>query len=597
MCGIVGYIKPDGVVNRDEFIKMRDTLIHRGPDAAGALYFENGSIALGHRRLAFLDLSSAGNQPMSNEDESTWIVLNGEIYNYKELRALLIAKGHVFKTQTDTEVILHGYEEWGTSVLSKLKGMFAFGLIDLNQKKLFLVRDRFGIKPLYYTHVNGQFIFASELKAILACSSVKREVDMSSFTDYFVYRYIPSPKTIWKNIAKLPPANFLIYDYQNQKIHQEEYWELSLKDTNQNNIDLIKYVDVALKKSISIHAQSEVPIGSFLSGGYDSTAILYYLTTIGYKPETFTVGFQNWENSEDQFAKIVADHFHVPNTSIVVEPDKFSLLQKMATVFDEPIADISIVPTWLVSQLAVKKVKAVMSGEGADELFAGYNWQKQFITEANTPQTKIDKLIAFFVGNKMKHTLSFYSASMAMGKFDKSELQQLLEPSYHQYIANDTDWFYRKNIDITLSPLKRIQKLDIKCFMGELVLTKIDRASMAHSLEVRVPFLEHTLFERILAHSEGSYYKGESTKYLLYENIKNTVPDIILKRPKQGFVGPDNYYMSMRLYKEVLDKSTLIKGGIISKEYYIQLLSHKAHWKLWKLLIMELWYREWVVKC
>ena len=213
MCGIIGHIKQNSPINRDEFVRMRDTLTHRGPEDADAKYFENDRLALGHRRLSFLDLSEAGRQPMCNEDETIWIVLNGEIYNYIELREILIQKGHTFKTQSDTEVIVHGYEEWGTAIVSKLKGMFAFGLLDLNQKKLVLVRDRFGIKPLYYTQFQGQLIFASELKAIVACQEVKREIDMSSFTDYFVYRYIPSPKTIWKNISKLPPAHFLIYNY------------------------------------------------------------------------------------------------------------------------------------------------------------------------------------------------------------------------------------------------------------------------------------------------------------------------------------------------------------------------------------------------
>ena len=218
MCGIIGHINTGGKINRESFVQMRDTLIHRGPDDADSRFFNNDSIALGHRRLSFLDLSEAGRQPMCNEDETVWIVLNGEIYNYIELRETLIKLGHIFKTLSDTEVIIHGYEEWGIEIVNKLKGMFAFGLLDLKQDKLILVRDRFGIKPLYYTNFDGQFIFASELKAIVAHHEVKREMDMGAFADYFVYRYIPSPKTIWKNICKLPPAHMLIYDCKNQVV-------------------------------------------------------------------------------------------------------------------------------------------------------------------------------------------------------------------------------------------------------------------------------------------------------------------------------------------------------------------------------------------
>jgi asparagine synthase (glutamine-hydrolysing) len=592
MCGIAGQIKVNGQIDRTIFNRMRDSLAHRGPDDADSRFFYNDSMALGHRRLSFLDLTAAGRQPMSNEDDTVWIVLNGEIYNYIELREILIRKGHQFKTKSDTEVIIHGYEQWGIEVVNKLKGMFAFGLADIGKNKIFLVRDRFGIKPLYYRHNEDGLTFASELKAILEDKTVKREIDFSSFADYFVYRYIPSPKTIWKGISKVPPAFYLEYDIAANKLSQKEYWTIPFGNKNESGDELAEAFGKNLEQSICIHARSDVPVGSFLSGGYDSSSIVYYLAKAGYKPDTFSIGFDSWSNSEHQYAALVADAFQVPLSTTIAGQASLDLLAIMPEVYDEPIADISIIPTWLVSHLAAKKVKAVMSGEGADELLGGYAWQKNFYAKHDIPL--LEKVKKYFSSDSTS-AVPYYADAMAMGRFDKEELTQLLMPRYQQYIAADTDWFYRQNFDPSLSPLQSIQKMDIKCFMGELVLTKIDRASMANSLEVRVPFLDHELFETVLRVNEKKYFKPEVTKFLLYENIKKHLSEKILNRVKQGFVGPDSYYMDMALYRRILDESKLIANGIIRKEYYLQLLAGKDHWKLWKLTVMEKWYQHWCV--
>jgi asparagine synthase (glutamine-hydrolysing) len=589
MCGIVGHIRQEGKVDRVTFDRMRDALAHRGPDDADSHFLLQDSIALGHRRLSFLDLSTAGRQPMSDENDTIWIVLNGEIYNYVELRETLLELGHKFKTQSDTEVIIHGYEQWGIGVIDKLKGMFAFGLVDINTNKAYLVRDRFGIKPLYYRHTTDGLIFASELKAILEDRSVKREVDFTSFADYFVYRYIPSPKTIWKGISKIPPAFFLEYDIISNELLEKEYWTIPFGKNDVAEKDLIRSFDEQLDRSVRIHARSDVPVGSFLSGGYDSSAIVYYLTRAGYRPETFSIGFDRWDKSEDQYATIVAKALDVPLTTTIADASSLEVLHMMPQVYDEPIADISIIPTWMVSHLAVKKVKAVMSGEGADELLGGYAWQKTFVKQKQVPF--IQKVKELF--SDRPSTVSYYADAMSMGRFDRHELSLLLTPDYQQYIPDDADWFYRKNYDSTLSPLQSIQKMDIKCFMGELVLTKIDRASMANSLEVRVPFLDHELFGLVLKVNEKRYYKPDTTKYLLFENIKKYLPEKILNRGKQGFVGPDSYYMDLDFYKSVLDTSVLISEGVVRKEYYLQLLSDREHWKLWKLTVMEKWYQHW----
>lgn len=592
MCGIIGHISTGKPIDIATFEAMRDTLQHRGPDGFGAAYFENHTIALGHRRLSFLDLSDAGKQPMCNEDATIWITLNGEIYNYLELREELILLGHHFKSDSDTEVIIHGYEAWGYEVVQKIKGMFAFGLLDLHKRKLWLVRDRFGIKPLYYTQFEDQFIFASELKAIVKCPLVKREIDMGSFADYFVYRYIPSPRTIWKNISKLPPAHYLVYDLEKQTSEIKEYWKIDFQE-KKSSANLISEIDEILKKSISMHARSDVPIGSFLSGGYDSSAIVYYLTSLGFKPSTFSIGFEGWQNSEDQFAEIVAKKFGVPYHALMVDDNDLDLLSIMPEVYDEPIADISILPTWLVSNNAVKSVKAVMSGEGADELFGGYSWQKEFYGQKNK-ESIFEKLAAHFSKEELHPTIPFYANAMAMGRFDATELKLMLHPTHHKHINEDVDWFYRQHFDKKLSPLKSIQKMDIKCFMGELVLTKVDRASMANSLEVRVPFLDHELYQKVFSQKESNYFKPNETKHLLYQNLKSHLPQEILNRGKQGFVGPDAFYMKTVWYRKTLDNSSLIADGIVQKDYYLQLVAKQEYWKLWKLNVMEHWYKHWV---
>jgi asparagine synthase (glutamine-hydrolysing) len=589
MCAILGLVSRQDTIDRQLFTRLRDLMIHRGPDDAGAVYFASDHIALGHRRLSFLDLGPEGRQPLSNPDGTIWITFNGEIYNFKEIREELVRLGYTFQTHTDTEVIIRGYEAWGIQVTDHLRGMFAFGLLDLNQRKLHLVRDRFGIKPLYYHISANNFLFASELKAITAHPAVDATLDMSAFTDYFVYRYIPSPKTIRKQIAKLPPATRLVYDIDTGSYSCHTYWEIPYGENNSPGDSLIHETGRMLAQSVSLHARSDVPVGSFLSGGYDSSAIVYYLQQAGYSPQAFAIGFSGWEQSEHQYAEAVGKHLGISVSSYMADDNTLDLLSYMPDVYDEPIADISILPTWLVSRHAARQVKAVMSGEGADELFVGYQWQKE--RYAAIQQRRLwQKLFQ----SAREQTTQYYATSMSMGRFDRQELTNMLTPDYTRYIAEDTDWFYRSHYRSDLSPVKQIQHLDIKCFMGELVLTKIDRASMAHSLEVRVPFLDHLLYEKVLGYGEQNYYKPEETKHLLYQNIQSALPSSILQRKKQGFVGPDVFYMNRDRYAHWLNQSRLIRDGIIRKDYYLSLLTNRDHWRLWKLTVMEVWYRRWI---
>lgn len=589
MCGIAGWINVENKIEKKVFQSMVATLYHRGPDDKGTYFNQAENIALGHTRLSFLDLSKSGKQPMSNNDASVHITFNGEIYNYIELREQL--KPHyTFKTNTDTEVILAAYHHWGNDFMQHLRGMFALAILDEHQQKLLLVRDRFGIKPLYYFVGEKDFIFASELKAIMASELPERKIDYTSFADFFVYRYIPSPKTIWQGISKLPAAHYLELNTTNLSFTITEYWKPTFNNNESNENDLIKEINILLQESVKEHIRADVPIGSFLSGGYDSSAMVHYMKQLGENPDTFSIGFANWPQSEHYYAKIVANHLNVPNESVIADQSSLEYIDLMPEVYDEPIADISIIPTYMVSQLARKKVKAVLSGEGADELFGGYTWQKEFYS-LNNPDTLKDKIVLFF--NK-PDVVDYYANAMAMGLFDKNELTKMLPPDLHQYIHEDVNWYYRKHYQKRLSPLKTIQYLDMKCFMGELVLTKIDRASMANSLEVRVPFLDHRIFEKVFSLKEENYYRKSSTKFLLYENLKNHIPKEILERKKQGFVGPDNYYMNIDWYKEILKDAQLVKLGLVKKEYIDNLLNETYNWKLWKLAVMEKWVRKWL---
>ncbi len=591
MCGILGRKNKEKKLNRSIFDQMLDTLAHRGPDGRGVYTSQDGNVFIGHRRLSLIDLSEKGSQPMHNENRTIWLTANGEIYNYAELKNILQKKGHLFSSKSDSEVIIHGYEEWGTDVLLKLKGMFAFGLWDENKKQLFIARDRFGIKPLYYYYDNNEIIFSSEIKGIIEDKKIKREIDFSSFSDYFVYRYIPSPKTIWKNIYKVPPAHFIVFNQSNEKFVQK-YWNLEIANNSLEESSAIDKVDEMLRKSVMAHTLSDVPVGAFLSGGYDSSALVYYLSQSKYPTQTFSLGFENWKQSEHKYAECVSDIFKTSHKNKIIGLEEYTKLDKLMFHYDDPIADISIIPTFSISELASQSVKAVVSGEGADEIFSGYTWHRNQVINFNW-KNKIDYLKNHFINNKKEYSVNDYSSAMAMGLFDKNELKKLLHPDLHHEIPENPYWFYQENFNQKISGIKSYQYLDIKTFMAELVLTKVDRASMAHSLEVRVPFLDHELVEFMFRLSEKTYIKKNYQKFLLYKNICSHLPESILKRPKQGFVGPDCYYQNITWYKSILQESNLISDKIINKTYTDHLIKTNDHWRLWKIAVMEKWYSLW----
>lgn len=591
MCGIFGQwnfnLQP---ISRTDFKNQLDTLTHRGPDAAGSWFLSSENVGIGQRRLSIVDLDARANQPMHNENNTVHVVVNGEIYNYPVLRKILEEKGHRFSTTSDSEIIVHGWEEWGVNLPEKLKGMFAFVVFDETKECLFAARDPFGIKPFYYKKSENSFVFASELKAIVAGRDFVKEIDKSAVSDFFVYRYVPSPKTIWKNVSKLPPGFSLLINNQ-KKIVLNEYWKPILGNRKQSLFDTVDDVRQLITESVKEHLLSDVPVGTFLSGGFDSTTLAMLQSETGYPVRTFSIGFEGWTGSEHLYADIVADILETQHKSQVLDSSSLELTSDLPWFYDEPNGDISTIPTFLVSKLAAKDVKVVFSGEGADEIFAGYGWHQKLMSRYKINHANIyDRL----QGNPMIG-VNGYVHAMAMGLYDKKELRSLLSDQYQSDIPDDPFWFYRQHFRADIHPLKAFQYLDLKTFMAELVLQKVDRASMASSLEARVPFLDKELVNYMMGLDPSSYFiKGEQ-KPVLGELLKPVFPDIILNRKKQGFTGPDRYYQDKSWYEKELKNAVVVEANIINKSYIDNALLVGDYWRLWKITVFEKWYRKWML--
>lgn len=592
MCGIFGQWNIHGKpINISVFNKQRDTLLHRGPDAAQSWFSKKGNTGLAQTRLSIIDLDNRANQPLSNESKTVHAVVNGEIYNFKQLRKELENKGHCFYTNSDSEVIIHGWEEWGKELPGRLTGMFAFIIFDEVNQILFAARDHFGIKPLYYKFENGVLSLASELKAIVTHPDFIKKADAQSISDYFVYRYIPSPNTIWKNVSKLPPAHYLLVDNLGKSIIVE-YWKLTTKNIQMPFAEAVAQTKELLLKSVQKHLLSDVPVGTFLSGGYDSTSLVLLQHQLNYPQQTFSIGFNDWNNSEHRFAKMIAQQFNTKHHEEIIDFDSLELLDTLAWNYDEPNGDISTIPTYTVSKLASQHVKVVLSGEGADEIFGGYSWH-HLLKERNNIFKK-DNLYQYLIGNSMTG-IKGYANAMSMGLFDRSTLKKILTSEYHSHIPDDPHWFYSDHFRSDLSPLKAFQYLDIKTFMAELVLQKVDRASMANSLEVRVPFLDLALVEFLFNLNEKVYFKKGTQKAILKAILEPIIPKEIIERKKQGFTGPDLFYQNIEWYKKTLQASHLVNLGFVQKNAINNLLNEKDYWRLWKIVVLEKWAKTWLV--
>jgi asparagine synthase (glutamine-hydrolysing) len=559
MCGIFGIFgtNRECPVERGLLEAMGDALVHRGPDGSG--FFCDGPFGMGMRRLSIIDLAT-GDQPLANEDGTVWVVFNGEIYNYRELRTELAARGHRFTTASDTEVLVHLYEERGEDCVSALRGMFSFAIWDASHRSLFLARDHLGIKPLYYAQSPHGFVFGSELKAIVKSPWIAQRVDANALVAYLQYGYVPDPLSIFEGVAKLPPGHTLMVR-DGRPATPRRYWE-TRPFFRRPMAELSEEEAAAelwdrLSEAVRSQLVSDVPLGAFLSGGVDSTTVVAIMAReLGLPVKTFSVGFRERGYNELPYARQVAERFETDHHELLVESGDLSILEDVLTGFDEPFSDASAIPTYLVSRLARAHVKVVLSGDGGDELFAGYDRylvdrRRRFIGLAGdsglgTPLRGVSRVLP--EGTPGKNFL--YNLSLPRGEryldaislFPPRSLDGLLEPGARPAQRSPVQGLFAMAPE--LDALSQLQDLDLRTYLPGDILTKVDRMSMANSLEARVPLLDHSLAEYACALPVRFRLRGRETKYLLKRLLRGRVPDEVLTRPKQGFGVPLEVWFS-----------------------------------------------------
>ena len=562
MCGFVGFCSKD-VKDKNVIKEMNNQIIHRGPDSDG--YFFDKDVNFGFRRLSIIDLHE-GSQPILNESGDTAIIFNGEIYNYQELREDLVAKGYKFKTHTDTEVILHGYEEYGEEgILAKLRGMFAFTIWDSKKEKLFGARDHFGIKPYYYALLDGDFLFGSEVKSFLKYPKFKKEVNEKALKHYLVFQYNPLEETFFKGVKKLRPGHY--YIYENGKMEIKTYYNLTLDYKDMTFDEAVGKIEKEVEESVKYHKISDVEVGSFLSGGVDSS----YVVATAMPDKTFSVGFDNKGFNETMYAKELSDSLGIKNFAKLITPDEFfEGINKVQYYSDEPHANLSSVPLYFLSKLASEQVKVVLSGEGADELFAGYNEYADALPQRmyrKLPFSLRHKLylkykdrkhfrgqtIILKYGQKVEDRYigpaeimtDELANSLVTSKYKNSETSRDLTKKYYDEVKNMDD------------VSKRLY-LDMKMWIVEDILLKADKMTMANSIELRVPLLDKKMWELARTIPVRHKVHNEITKYAFRRAAKNKLPEDWAKRRKLGFVVPfvvwikeEKYY---KIVKEVFNK-------------------------------------------
>ncbi len=619
MCGIVGLINFDEQqsIKTEDLKTMADTIRHRGPDDDG--YYIHKNVGLGFRRLSIIDLK-AGHQPLANEDESIWIVFNGEIYNYKELREYLLKRGHVFRTNSDTETIVHLYEQFGTECVQKLRGMFSFMLFDRNKNILFGARDRFGIKPFYYYHSEDKFIFGSEIKPLLTISDIDKSIDYEGLNYYFTFGYISNNLSIYKNIHKLRPSEQIVVDLSSRKVLISKYWEMEYHlDKKLKGNELLDYVDEQLSNAVNSHMVSDVPVGAFLSGGIDSSSIVALMSKYSSSPvKTFTIGFREEKYNELKYARIIAQKYHTEHHEYIVEPESVEILPLLIGSVDEPFADNSIVPTYFVSKFAREHVKVVLSGDGGDELFIGYGSypKMNLINKLNFPSTHLNKYFwgtinslmptyfhgkgySYFLSQNKSH-LGAYSSSIWM----KTERKHLYNDNFTDKIEGSYPESYKISIASKSQAnnfVSRMQEIDMRTYMVDDILTKVDRVSMLNSLEVRVPLLDHIFVQHILNIPFKYKFQDNKKKYILKEAMKKYLPAEIFNRGKQGFDIPLSVWFKKELNEYLCD--TIINRNAhiydyVNYEYVQKIIKYEQYGmrnfgqRIWSLLVLEEWLKQ-----
>lgn len=602
MCGVVGLFDLNGQTHFDESIvqAMNESQFHRGPDAGG-VHLEQG-LALGHRRLAIIDLSG-GAQPLFNEDHSVVVTYNGEIYNFGALSEELKAKGHVFRTHSDTEVIVHAWEEWGESCVNRFRGMFVFALWDRNQHTLFIARDRLGIKPLFYGLLaDGNLAFSSELKALKTLPNLPREIEPTAIEDYFTFGYIPEPKTIYQGVYKLRPGHTLTCKVGEPLPEQKEYWDIPFGPVQPISEEEAKAQLLALlSEAVDIRMIAEVPLGAFLSGGVDSSAVVAMMSKLQTDPvNTCAIGFDVKQFDETHYADKVADLFKTNHFKDVVDSDTFTLVDTLATLYDEPYADSSAIPTYKVCELARKRVTVALSGDGGDENFAGYRRYKWHMNEEALRQKiplSIRKPIFGLLGRlypkadwaprvfRAKTTFQSLARSSVeaylhtVSLLNEEQRDQLFSPKLKGWLGSYKsiqvfDEYVKKSP--TQDPLSLIQYLDMKTYLVGDILTKVDRASMAHALEVRVPLLDHKFIEWASSLPADMKLKRQEGKYILKKSLEPLLPHDVLYRDKMGFGVPLAKWFRGPLKNKVEESllgDTIRQSGLFNMAYIERVLT------------------------
>ena len=620
MCGIAGRFNftPTQPIDRERLVAMTDVIAHRGPDADG--FYVGPGIGLGHRRLSIIDLST-GDQPLANEDRTIRVVFNGEIYNFAELRAELIAHGHRFRTHSDTEVIVHAYEQWGDRAVDRFRGMFAYALWDEPKRRLLLVRDRIGVKPLYYAVTPSGVSFGSEMKAVLEDPAVPRDWSPEALDAYLALQYVPTPQTIYRSVWKLPPAHYLVAE--NGRVSVRRYWDLTFTGDGDpaREEEYLDRLDALVTESVRMRLVSDVPLGAFLSGGIDSSAVVAAMVKTSASPVvTTSVGFDEHRFDELEHARTVAAHFGTVQHEHIVRPDIVDLLPKLVWHLDEPFADHSAVPTYYVSKAAREHVTVALSGDGGDELWAGYarhrveRWESSARRVLRTSGAKVVGRAAGALPLSVKGARSLRHLALtpgeacarkhAYGLFETGLRSTLYSADFAAQVR-DADPFvgFRIAYDSCPSPdpLDCALYVDVKTYLADDIMTKVDKMSMAVSLESREPLLDHTLLEFAATVPTALKLKNGRSKHLLRRLLERRVPASIVDRPKQGFEAPTGEWLRGPLAPMVNDlllDGRLRNRGVFQDHEIVRLWrEHRSgrsdhRHRLWSLVMLELWFRQ-----
>jgi asparagine synthase (glutamine-hydrolysing) len=619
MCGLTGIFEYERLteVSKDLVHRMNETIVHRGPDDEGI--FVGPGIGLGFRRLSIIDLSG-GHQPISNEDGSIWVMLNGEIYNYPELRKEMLEKGHILATRSDTETIVHLYEEYGEECFARLRGMFAVVIWDSNQRKLLMARDRVGKKPLFYSADSKRVLFGSELKALLAGDNLSRDMDPQALSDYFSFGYIPAPKTIYRSVRKVLPGHYISVS-RDGSLRETSYWKLSFGETEDlSEGDWCERLRHELCEATRIRLMSDVPLGAFLSGGLDSSAVVATMARLMNQPvTTCSIGFEVPQFDESKYARQVAEQFHTQHHEQVVQPDALAIVDKLAWHYDEPFADSSAIPTYYVSGIARKYVTVALGGDGGDENFAGYR-RYQFDVMENRVRARVPAGIRSSIFGPLgrwypplawaprmfraKATFQSLARSPLEGYFNSisifrpGEKSKLFQKDFQNQLAGyDSIEVLRYHYDRadTEDPLSRIQYVDIKTYLPDDILTKVDRASMAVSLEVRAPLLDHRLMEMAARMPASLKLRGREGKYIFKKAMEPKLSRDILYRSKQGFAVPLAHWFRNELKEMAREAIFGVKDGILDAKYLEKIWTEHQRGTfdrsayLWSALMFRKW--------